>query len=62
MNQCPTIIVGVIFTLGLIVGLCVGLWPCRNGFVGQGVGNCHDIDECKERGFFDIFMSSPTLL
>ena len=36
----------------LIIGLCLGLWPCEVGFSGRGVGNCEDINECEERAFY----------
>ena len=41
-------IVGALAAIALIVGLCVGLWPCNDGFSGRGVGNCEDIDECSD--------------
>ena len=41
-------IIGFLAVIALIVGLCVGLWPCDEGFSGRGVGNCEDIDECTD--------------
>ena len=43
------LLVGVVVVVVLIVGLCLGLWPCGVGFSGRGVSNCEDIDECKEQ-------------
>ena len=44
-NQLP-IIGGLIAIIALTVGIC-GLWPCPEGFIGQGLLKCGDIDECK---------------
>ena len=41
----------VVAIIVIILGLCLGLWPCDVGFSGRGVGNCEDIDECTERAF-----------
>ena len=34
--------------MSLILGLCIGLWPCDMGYSGHGVMNCEDIDECVD--------------
>ena len=39
--------------MALIIGLCVGLWPCDDGFSGRGVGNCKDVDECADPSLHD---------
>ena len=45
-------IVGMVLVIAITVGLFLGLWPCRDGYTGMGVGNCDDIDEC-EYGYHD---------
>ena len=40
--------IGISLIILLIVGLCLGLWPCGDGFSGHGLGGCQDVDECNE--------------
>ena len=38
----------VIGIIALFATLLLVFWPCEDGFSGQGVGSCDDIDECAE--------------
>ena len=52
-------VVGIVAAVALILGLCLSSWPCEEGFSGRGVGNCEDINECKEGAFLcEIFQIS----
>ena len=48
----PLVITLFVF-IALVIGLCVGLWPCDEGFNGRGVRNCEDIDECADGALHD---------
>ena len=47
-NCWIVVLVVMLAVSALIIGLCVGLWPCGDGLSGRGIGNCMDIDECEE--------------
>ena len=53
IKKSPVLIMIAFAAIAVVVGLCVGLWPCNHGFSGRMVTNCEDIDECEDGSLHD---------